>query len=145
MDPDVDLGVPEQRAEPRPHPARLLGTISAGGALGALARYGIGSAWPHDPDGFPWATWTINVTGCLLIGVLMTWIARYRPGQVHLRPFLGVGFLGGYTTFSTSIVDAQHAPLPISLLYTAATVLGALLAVWGGSALVPGPRRPGPR
>lgn len=104
--------------------------ISAGGVLGALARYGISAAWPHPADGFPWATWVINVSGCFLIGVLLTRL----PGA-HLRLFLGVGFLGGYTTFSTAMVDVLQAPALVGALYLFATALGALLAVWAGSAL----------
>jgi CrcB protein len=115
----------------------LLPVISVGGLLGALARYGIGVAWPHPPDGFPWATWTINVSGCFLIGILMTFIARYRPDRRYLRPLLGTGVLGGYTTFSTSIVDIQHAPAIIGLAYLFATLVGALVAVWLGTVVVP--------
>jgi CrcB protein len=105
--------------------------ISAGGVLGALARYGLSIAWPHAEAGFPWATWLINVTGCFLIGVLLT---RW-PHRIHLRPFLGVGFLGGYTTFSTAMVETLRAPTPVSFLYLFATVIGAMLAVWLGSAV----------
>lgn len=123
------------RPTDQPRPAVVLPLISAGGVLGALARHGLSVAWPHSPTGFPWATWTINVSGCFLIGVLMTSIARRRPHQRYLRPFLGVGFLGGYTTFSTSIVDLQPARPGTALAYLAATVLGALLAVWLGSSL----------
>ena len=90
--------------------------------------------------GFPWATWTVNVSGSFLIGVLMTAISRWRPDQRLLRPLLGVGFLGGYTTFSTSVVDVQHSPPAMALLYLFGTVLGALLAVWAGSTLT-APRR----
>jgi CrcB protein len=125
MDPDVDL-----RAR-----ALVLATISAGGVLGALARYALGVAWPHSPTGFPWATWTINVSGCFLIGILMTLIARHWPRQRYIRPFFGVGILGGYTTFSTSIVDIQHTSPAIGLLYLGVTVVGAMLAVWAGSLL----------
>jgi CrcB protein len=135
MDSDVDLSGPADRAELRPSALPVLAAISAGGVLGALARYGLGVAWPHPPHGFPWATWTINVSGSFLIGVLMTAIARWRPHQRYLRPFLGVGVLGGFTTFSTSIVDLQHAPPTIALLYLSATLTGALIAVWAGSAL----------
>jgi CrcB protein len=119
----------------QPSPYRTLALISAGGVLGALARYGLGVAWPHRPTGFPWATWTVNVSGCFLMGVLMTSLARRWPGQRYLRPFLGVGILGGYTTFSTSIIDVQHTTPAVGLLYLAATVVTALFAVWCGSTL----------
>ena len=133
MDPDVDLSGPDQRAELRPHPARLLSTISAGGALGALARYGIGSAWPHDPAGFPWATWTVNVTGCLLIGVLMVLVTERFRAHPLVRPLLGVGFLGGYTTFSTYSGEVQQlvtaGAARTGLLYLFGTLVTALAAV----------------
>jgi fluoride exporter len=113
----------------------VLPVISMGGVLGALARYGLGVAWPHPATGFPWATWLVNVSGCFLIGALMTWLPR-RTRHPYLRPFLGVGVLGGYTTFSTAMVDALRAPPAVGLLYFFATVAGALLAVWAGSAVV---------
>jgi CrcB protein len=106
---------------------------------GALARYGIGVAWPHQPDGFPWATWTINVTGSFLIGVLMVLIVRRWPKRRLIRPFFGVGVLGGYTTFSTAMVDVQqaaaHGAPGMALLYLAATLVGALVAVWAATVL----------
>jgi CrcB protein len=139
MDPDIDLHVPSQRRELRDNPLVVLATIAAGGMIGALARYGISTAWPHDPTGFSWAIWTINISGCFLIGVLMVLIARRWPGQRLIRPFFGVGILGGYTTFSTSVVDVQqaaaHNAAGTALLYLAATLLGALVAVWAATAL----------
>jgi CrcB protein len=139
VDPDVDLHVPAERAELRPSPVPVLAAISAGGVLGALVRYGMSTAWPHDPAGFPWATWTINVCGSFLIGVLMVLIARIWPERRLVRPFFGVGILGGYTTFSTSIVDVQqavaHGAPGVALLYLAGTLVGALVAVCAGTAL----------
>ena len=114
---------------------RITGVVAAGGVLGALARYAIGVAWPHAPAAFPWSTWTINVTGCFLIGVLVTSLDRWRPHQRYTRPFLGTGFLAGYTTFSTAIVDLQHAAPGVAIVYLGASVVGALVAVWAGSAL----------
>ena len=111
----------------------VLAVISAGGVLGALARYGLSEMWPHDPRGFAWSTWTINITGCFLIGVLMVLIARFRPGQRLIRPFWGVGVLGGYTTFSTAAVDVLRADPATALIYLAATLVGAVLAVWLGT------------
>ncbi|MEU7869129.1 CrcB family protein [Dactylosporangium sp. NPDC049140] len=139
MDPDVDLHVPAQRAELRPSPWPVLGAISAGGVCGALARYGVAQAWPHARGGFPWSTLVINVTGCLLIGVLMVIVTEVATERRLLRPFAGVGVLGGYTTFSTYAVDIHQtasAGSPWAALgYLAATLVGAILAVWAGSAL----------
>ncbi|MFI5494499.1 fluoride efflux transporter FluC [Actinoplanes sp. NPDC051859] len=109
--------------------------VAAGGVLGALTRYGIGVAWPAAPDGFAWATWTINVTGCFLIGVLVALITRFRPHQRLIRPFWGAGFLGGYTTFSTATVDVLRTSPGIAVGYLAATLVGALVAVWLGTVL----------
>jgi CrcB protein len=77
----------------------------------------------------------VNVSGSFLIGVLMVLIATRRPAQRFIRPFLGVGVLGGYTTFSTAMVDVQQAAPGTALLYLGATIVAALVAVWAGSAL----------
>lgn len=117
----------------------VLGVVSFGGVVGALARYGAQLAWAAPPGGFPWSTFTINATGCLLIGVLMALLVEVWSGRRLLRPFLGVGVLGGYTSFSAYALDigktlAADAPR-IALGYLAATVLAALVAVWAGSTL----------
>lgn len=127
------------RPESRPRPWPVLASISAGGVCGAWARHGLTLAWPHPAAGFPWATFVVNVSGCLLIGVLMVVVTEVLPGRRLLRPFLGVGVLGGYTTFSSYVLDAHRAaaagvPL-LGLLYLAVTVAGALLAVWSGTAV----------
>lgn len=109
VDPDVDLTVPAQRREIVAHPGAVLAAIAVGGAVGAEARYALALVWPHGPGAWPWATLLTNVSGCLLIGVLMVLITeRYRAHPLT-RPLLGVGFLGGYTTFSTYAVDAVGA------------------------------------
>jgi CrcB protein len=76
-----------------------------GGALGALARWGVTTALPPSPAGWPWATLLVNLTGCLLIGVLLAVALARFPDSPWVRPFLAVGFLGGYTTYSTFAVD----------------------------------------
>ncbi|MEH0843998.1 CrcB family protein [Micromonospora sp. CPCC 205711] len=138
VDPDVDLHVPADRAELPAHPAAVLGAIAAGGVLGALARAGVQTALPHPPGGFPWATFAVNVTGCLLIGVLMAVIGRRRVAPLT-RPFLGVGILGGFTTFSAYVVDVRLAVAAgapgTALAYLAATLLGGLLAVAAGDSV----------
>jgi CrcB protein len=81
-------------------------------------------------------TFVINVSGCLLIGVLMVLVGDVWPGRRLLRPFLGTGLLGGYTTFSTYVVDVQHLVMAgavgTALAYLTATLLAALAAVHAG-------------
>jgi CrcB protein len=115
---------------------RLLAAVSCGGVLGALARYGLQTAYPHAAGEFDWATLSVNVSGCLLIGIIAVLIAS-APGTHRLaRPFLVTGVLGGYTTFSTYIVDIQRALAAgaprTALLYGAATLAAALAAAWAG-------------
>ncbi|GGM77289.1 fluoride efflux transporter FluC [Dactylosporangium sucinum] len=137
IDSDVDLHVPAERAELRPHALPVLAAISAGGMLGSAARYGLGVAWPHAPGEFPWATLVVNVSGCLLIGVLMVIVTEVATRQRLLRPFLGVGVLGGYTTFSTYVVETHRTATAgrpgLGLLYLAVTLVSAMLAVWVGA------------
>jgi fluoride exporter len=85
---------------------------------------------------FPWSTFWVNVSGCLLIGVLMVLIGEMWSAHRLLRPFLGTGVLGGYTTFSAYTVDALvllgggHARL--GLIYLGVTLVFALTAVCVG-------------
>ncbi|HEY8619152.1 MAG TPA: fluoride efflux transporter CrcB [Dermatophilaceae bacterium] len=114
--------------------ATVLAAIAAGGAVGASVRYLIGQTWPTPAGAFPVSTLAINVLGCALIGVLMVLITDVWSRQRLLRPFLGTGVLGGFTTFSTYTVDIQRlvagAHAGMGLLYLAVTPIGALLAVW---------------
>lgn len=114
---------------------KVLAAVAAGGVLGALARYGLGVVFPRTVTGFPWATFGINVSGCLLIGVLIVLVGTQRR---LLRPFLGTGVLGGYTTFSTYVVDTENlmrAGAPrTALLYLFGTLAAALLATYAGIA-----------
>jgi CrcB protein len=117
----------------------VLAVISAGGVLGALARALVATAMPHTAARFPWSTFVINVSGCLLIGALMVLLTEVGTGRRLLRPFLATGMLGGYTTFSTYVVDVQRglaAAAPrTALAYLVATPVCALLAVLAASRL----------
>ena len=112
----------------------VLAIIAAGGAVGAIARDLVSQALPG--VGFPVGTLMVNLSGCLLIGVLMVSIIEvWRPHRL-VRPFLGVGVLGGYTTFSTYSVDTlrliQDGNAGLAVAYFIGTAVGALLAVQFG-------------
>ena len=132
IDPDVDLSVPGQRGELSAH-RWILPAIALGGMVGSSARHGLELLWPTASGGFPWSTFVTNVSGCLLIGLLMVYVVEAVPAHPLLRPFLGVGVLGGYTTFSTYAVQAHTLVTDdrpaLSLAYLFATVVSALAAV----------------
>ena len=112
---------------------RLVGAVAAGGALGALARYLISTAWPHPVAGFPWSTLVINFVGSLLIGAVIA-VVGHRPVP---RAFLATGVLGGFTTFSAYAVETRDllaaGRIGLAALYALGTLAGALLAVAIGS------------
>jgi fluoride exporter len=107
-----------------------------GGVLGALARWAVADALPPAPGGWPWATFLVNITGCLLIGVLLAVLLARFPRSAWLRPFLAVGVLGGYTTYSTFAVEAVRLtdgghPV-LAAAYVLASVTGGVAAVVAG-------------
>ena len=117
----------------------VLATVALGGVIGSLGRFAVGAALPHQPGGFPWATLVVNVSGAFAMGLLVAYLVD-RPGAHRLaRPFVGVGLLGGWTTFSALAVDAVqlgHADrAQTALVYVAATFLVGTVAVPAGSLL----------
>jgi fluoride exporter len=136
IDPDVDLRIEPQRRElVRSHGA-VLAVIAVGGGLGSIARYGLSELLPTPAGTFPWATFITNVSGCFLIGVLMVLITDVWSAHRLVRPFLGVGVLGGYTTFSTYAVETrgllQPGTVALAFTYLAGTLICAMLAVLFG-------------
>jgi CrcB protein len=117
----------------------VLTVIAVGGALGSLARWGLTHGIAAGAGDFPWATFIENVSGCLALGVLMVLVQELWPADGRarlLRPFAGVGVLGGWTTFSTYALDTRgllaggHGGTAAA--YLVGSVLGGLLAVWAG-------------
>ena len=117
----------------------ILAAIAAGGALGAPARYLIGKAVHVSAGSFPWGTFWINVTGSFVLGVLLTLIVERWPPTRFVRPFVAVGFLGAYTTFSTFGVEADrlmsNGRIAVAAAYVVGSVLGAVAAVYLGISL----------
>jgi fluoride exporter len=138
VDSDVDPRTPAQRRRRNWDPG-VLAAVAAGGVLGAEARYGLSMLMPHRPGQWPMATWLINVSGCFLIGILMLSITELTSPHRLVRPFLGVGVLGGYTTFSTAMVDVQQMALAgregAALGYLLATLVAAVAAAFAGVTL----------
>ena len=136
---DVDVRAGDRQRALRGVSWTMLGVVSVGGALGALARYSLAVAWPHRAGAFPWATFVANVTGCLFIGALMVLISEVWAAHRLLRPFLGTGILGGYTTFSAYTVDVRQlltaGAARTGLLYLVGTLAAALTATYAGTML----------
>ena len=113
--------------------------VAAGGALGAVARYGVG-VWTQrlfPTAQWPWATLTVNVLGGLLMGLLAGWLA-FRGGahSESLRLFAAVGVLGGFTTFSAFSLEAalmiERRQLAMAGGYVAASVVLSIAALFIG-------------
>jgi CrcB protein len=85
--------------------ADVLVVIAIGGALGAPARYEIAQLVHVSPHGFPWATFWTNLSGAFVLGAFLTVVIERFPPSRYLRPFVAIGFLGAYTTFSTLAVE----------------------------------------
>ena len=139
IDPDVDLSVSSGKAAASGLEWDLLAAVAIGGVLGAEARYGLARALPHHVGAFPWSTVVINASGCALIGLLMAVLGERERTPRLARPFIGVGVLGGYTTFSTFAVDVElllvtHREF-VALAYVVTTVVTATLAVSGATRL----------
>jgi CrcB protein len=117
----------------------ILACISLGGAAGSVARYAVGEAIPHADGAFAWSTFIENVSGALLLGVLMALVLDVWPRSRYVRPLVGVGLLGGYTTFSTYMLDAHDlartGQLPLALSYLLSTLVCGLFAAWLGVVL----------
>ena len=111
--------------------------VALGGALGSLGRWAVGEALPHSSGGIAWSTVLVNVTGALLLGLLMSAMADVLARTRYVRPFLGVGVLGGWTTFSTYMLYTRDllaaGRVPVALLgYLGGTLVAGLAAVWLG-------------
>ena len=111
--------------------------VAAAGALGALSRYGVDTWVERRTDAvFPWATFLINVSGCLAVGFLIAALVDRHRAPQWLRTALVLGFCGGYTTFSTFAQEAldllETDKAAVALAAIAANVVLGLAAVFVG-------------
>ncbi len=118
--------------------------VGAGGALGAMGRYGFGLLFFRaGGTGFPLATLGVNIIGSLMMGLLIGALAKFLPaGQNELRLFLAVGILGGFTTFSAFSLDAitlmERGEMVSVAVYISLSVVASIGAVFIGLAIMRG-------
>jgi CrcB protein len=148
IDPDLGTGDPSQPLAPHGRTSRLprryhgraepdvLAVIMVGGMLGASARYGIARALPTLPGTFPWATFWTNLSGSFLLGLLLVLVVERFPPTRYVRPFLGTGVLGAFTTMSTYEVETailfKDGHPTTALLYGVGSLLAGLLLAYAG-------------
>lgn len=124
-----------------PPPLVATAFVAIGGGTGAVLRYQVGrwlTHWlgPSAVTAFPWATLTVNVLGSLAMGLLAGFLARHGSGGEQWRLLLGVGLLGGFTTFSSFSLEMmllmERGQPALALTYAAISVLAGLTALYIG-------------
>jgi len=111
--------------------------VALGGALGALARYQLAAIiQARVPAGFPWGTFVVNITGCLVMGIAATLLAERLVVHPGWRFFIPIGFIGAYTTFSTFEYETFRAVTEgswmIGFSNVAGSVIAGYVALWAG-------------
>jgi fluoride exporter len=114
--------------------------IAFGGALGSMARYWVGATVAGRVGSrFPWGTFVINMSACLLIGFSMTYLGRRAGINAAWRFLVPIGFIGAYSTFSTyeweTLSSLRAGAFLISSAYSVGSLIVGLAAVWCGSLL----------
>ena len=116
----------------------VLAVVFVGGCLGGAARYAATSAGRAPFGGFPWATFAVNTSGAFVLAAVIM-AAAVRGSSRYLRPLLGTGFCGAFTTFSSVVVAADqmfaHGHAATALVYLLATIVGGVAAAWLGRTL----------
>lgn len=112
--------------------------VMSGGAIGAGLRFGLSRALPYTEQGWPWSTFAANILGGLAMGVLAAWVLRGDNSAEPLRLFVGVGVLGGFTTFSAFSLEMvkmiEQGQTGLATGYALASVLLACGALFAGMA-----------
>jgi fluoride exporter len=119
--------------------------VALGGGVGAWLRHTVGQVFlaqlgPRLATAFPWSTLTVNILGSFAMGLLVGWLARHGHGGENWRLFLGVGVLGGFTTFSAFSLEfallVERGASAHAILYAMVSVTGAVAGLFAGLALM---------
>lgn len=117
-------------------PLRNIGLVVVGGGIGALVRVGVSQAFPTPEGVWPWTTLVENVSGAFLLAVLLTVLTERVAAGPWVRPLLGTGVLGAYTTFSTLAYEIERLAsgrrVGVAAGYAAVNVVTGLLAALAG-------------
>ncbi len=111
--------------------------IAGGGALGSMARFWVGSTIANRFGmKFPYGTFVVNITACLIIGFSLTFLGRHAELNAAWRFLIPIGFIGAYSTFSTFVWETfsnlQTGALFVAALYVVLSIFLGLVAVWCG-------------
>lgn len=115
--------------------------VAIGGATGAMLRYLFGAAAAQAfGTGFPWGTWGVNLIGGLAMGLLVGLLSRGSEHGEALRLLIGVGVIGGFTTFSAFSLESYtmivRGEAVMALAYAVSSVAGAIVMLWAGVTMV---------
>jgi fluoride exporter len=131
-----DFGTEPRRRRSRQAQMVIVGALAIGGVLGAVARYAVSLAIPTETGQFPWGTFVINISASFILGFVLILLIEAFPRGRLARPVIGTGIIGGYSTFSTFVLDAvelmRAGHVVIAVIYLLASVFFGLLAVWIG-------------
>jgi CrcB protein len=114
--------------------------IAAGGALGSIARYWVGSTIAGRMGSkFPYGTFVINLTACVIIGFSLTYLGKHIELSPAWRFLVPIGFIGAYSTFSTyeweTLSTLRSGAFALAALYAVGSLIAGLAAVWCGAVL----------
>lgn len=116
--------------------------VGLGGAVGAISRYLLGLLVPKLDNGFPLATFAVNLVGCILIGLIVGIIGKYGNLEPRLVLFLQTGICGGFTTFSTFSLETltllEEGRYTVAVLYIVLSIVLGLFALFAAKQIVSG-------
>ncbi len=136
MTEQIDPDAPTASGAPR---RVALLAVAVGGALGTIARYAISRAVPPVAASIPWSIFAVNISGSFVLGFVFQLVLERWPTNEYIRPFVAVGFIGAFTTFSTVMVDTdllvRDGNAVTAAVYVVGSVIAGVVAAFTGIAI----------